>query len=50
MSTDYISEETLFSLPPAEKDRIMRECLREFSRNKLLEIKRLIERSGSPKQ
>lgn len=45
-----ISEETFSSLPPAEQDRIMREWLGEFSRDELLEIKRLIERSSRPEQ
>lgn len=38
-----ISEETFFSLPPAEQDKLMREWLGEFSRDELPIIKRLIE-------
>lgn len=50
MSTDYISEETLFSILHAEQGRIMREYLKEFSRNELLEIKRLIKRLSRTEQ
>ena len=45
-----ISEQKFSTIPPAEKDRIMREYLKEFSRNELLEIKRLIERSSRTEQ
>lgn len=40
-----ISEETFFSLPPTEQERIMREWLGEFSRNELLAIKHLIDKN-----
>lgn len=42
---DYTDEQTFFSLPPAEQDRLMREWLGEFSRNELLAIKHLIEQN-----
>lgn len=40
-----MSEETFFSIPPAEQDRLMREWLGEFSKNDLLAIKHLIEQN-----
>lgn len=40
-----ISEETFFTLPPEEQDRLMREYLKEFSKNDLLAIKHLIEQN-----
>ena len=48
MSTDYIDEQTFFSLPPAEQDRIMREWLGEFSGNERLAIKHLMEQINRP--
>lgn len=42
-----ISPEEFSALPPEEQDRIMKECLKEFSKNDLLAIKHLIEK-GRP--
>lgn len=40
-----ISEEIFSALPPEEQDRLMREYLKDFSKNDLLAIKHLIEQN-----
>lgn len=45
-----INPETFSTLPPAEQDRIMREWLWEFSRDELLIIKHLIDKTALTKQ